>query len=195
MTFEKFILDHDVAGAIVLLEGKREVAAEDREYLVQLGRKLAQHTRHMVFRSGNAEGADLLFAEGVAEVDASRLEVIVPYAGHRKKFNKAQRTYALDTLALSPESAVVIETQKAYPRLIDQYLQGAKNRSAINAAYLLRDTLKAIGSSEIPAASFGVFYDDLAKPLSGGTGHTMKICRQHRIPLVDQRIWKKWLEE
>ena len=57
------------------------------------------------------------------------------------------------------------------------------DRFAIKAAYILRDTIKAIGSNEIAAATVGIFYDDLSNPRCGGTGHTMKICEQNAILL------------
>ncbi len=40
----------------------------------------------------------------------------------------------------------------------------------MNAAYILGDTLKAIGSNEIAPATFGIFYDDLSDLNTGGTG-------------------------
>ncbi len=65
----------------------------------------------------------------------------------------------------------------------------------MNAAYILGDTIKAIGSKEIAPATFGIFYDDLDDPKTGGTGHTMKICEQNGIEVIDQRIWFKWLKK
>jgi hypothetical protein len=195
MLLQEFIHQFDTAGSVVLLEGKRQVRPQDEPLLEALGRLLASHTHHMVFRSGNAEGADQFFANGVAEVAPHRLEVIVPYAGHRKKYNKAPTTYALDELTLPGDSPVVKQTLKMKPGLVQPYLEGAKNRRAINAAYLLRDTLKALGTEGIPQASFGLFYDDLDNPLQGGTGHTMRICTQNNIPLADQRMWMQWLRE
>jgi hypothetical protein len=59
----------------------------------------------------------------------------------------------------------------------------------------LRDTIKAIGTVEIKPATFSIFYDDLEKPRTGGTGHTMNVCTQNNIPVIDQTVWFKWLEE
>ena len=196
MTLNQFISLYDKEDSIILLEGKRKVADADRGKLTALGRLLAEQTRKMLFRSGNADGADLLFSRGVVAVDPARLQVITPYAGHRQKYNKAYDTIALDQMDIAAESDVVYQSRqnKQYNRLIDQYVAGSKNRLAAKAAYIIRDTLKAIGNAHVKPATFGIFYDDLANPLSGGTGHTMKVCMQNDIPVIDQRVWMKWIE-
>ena len=61
MRFQEFVDMFDLPGAIVLLEGKREVREEDLAALVAVVRLLATKTKHMVFRSGNAQGSDALF--------------------------------------------------------------------------------------------------------------------------------------
>lgn len=197
MTLEEFIETHDHAGSIVLLEGKRVVAQEDQAKLRTLGSLLANKTKWLSFRSGNAEGSDQFFSEGVAAVDPNRLEVIVPYTGHRKKTNLASRTISLEDLNLADNPDLIDQSKasKSTRRLIDPYVAGARNRNAIKAAYIIRDTIKAIGASAIPPSSFAIFYDDLENPQQGGTGHTMLVCQQNQIPFADQTIWMKWLED
>ena len=60
--------------------------------------------------------------------------------------------------------------------------------------YLLRDTLKVIGSAEagLSPATAGVFYVNEADPLTGGTGHTIRVCLECRIPVVFQAVWREW---
>ncbi|MBK9642909.1 MAG: hypothetical protein IPO72_16940 [Saprospiraceae bacterium] len=89
MTLKEFIKQFDKANSIVLLEGKRNVLVEDKEKLTALGRLLASKTKIMMFRSGNAEGSDQLFSDGVTSVDNKSLQVITPYSGHRQKTNQA----------------------------------------------------------------------------------------------------------
>lgn len=89
MTLNQFIADYDKDGSIILLEGKRNVLPEDVARLTQLGELLASKTKWMKFRSGNADGSDHYFSIGVSAVDHTRLQVITPYSGHRKKTNKA----------------------------------------------------------------------------------------------------------
>jgi hypothetical protein len=150
----------------------------------------------MIFRSGNAEGSDQFFSEGVAEIDKSRLQVITPYTGHRQKTNQAFETISLDEINVADEPEVVYQSKsnKKTEKLIDQYISGARDRFSIKAAYIIRDTIKAIGTDDIKPATFGIFYDDLDKPKEGGTGHTMKVCEQNNIPIIDQKIWFKWLD-
>lgn len=195
MTFDEFVKEFDHPGAKVLLEGKREVKPMDEAKLVQLGVLLASQTKHMHFRSGNAGGSDQCFSEGVAKVDKSRLEVIVPYTKHRKKTNTAYKTYSLDEINLLHEPEVVYQSRKnkKTEKLVDQYVDGNRDRFAMKAAYIIRDTVKAIGTKDIKPATFGIFYDDLSNPKDGGTGHTMKICELNKIPIADQRVWMKWL--
>jgi len=197
MTLKDFIKKFDKDNSIVLLEGKRNVLDADKEKLKELGKLLATRTTRMTFRSGNADGSDQLFSDGVTEVDNKRLQVITPYAGHRQKTNQAYETISLDDINIAAEPEIVYQSKsnKKMEKLIDQFVSGDKNRYTIKAAYIIRDTIKAIGTDEIKPATFGVFYDDLDNPMSGGTGHTMNVCKQNNIPIIDQKIWFKWLTE
>jgi hypothetical protein len=151
----------------------------------------------MIFRSGNAAGADELFAIGIASVDRTRMQVITPYSGHRKKKNVAYNTVSLDTINLAAEPKVVYEAKKnkKVERLIDQYVTGSRDRNAMKGAYILRDTVKVVGAENIPPATFAIFYDDPDHPMSGGTGHTMNVCRENGVPFIDQRVWFEWVKE
>jgi|SRR5690625_243807 len=197
MTLKEFIKEFDKPNSVVLLEGKRNVLEADKEKLTALGTLLTSKTKHIKFRSGNAEGSDQLFSDGVTAVDKKRLEVITPYSGHRKKTNQAYHTISLDNINIAAEPEVVYQSKsnKKMKNLIDKFVSGDVNRYTIKAAYIIRDTIKAIGTDEIKPAAFGIFYDDLNNPVSGGTGHTMNICEQNNIPIIDQRVWFKWLIE
>jgi len=197
MTLAEFIKQFDKDNSIVLLEGKRSVLEKDKEKLTALGKLLASKTVKITFRSGNAGGSDQLFSNGVASGDSKRLQVITPYSGHRQKTNQACETISLDDVLIAAEPEVVYQSKshKKTKKLIDQFVSGDKNRLTIKAAYIIRDTIKAIGTSEIKPASFGIFYDDLKNPMAGGTGHTMNVCEQNNIPIIDQRVWFKWLAE
>lgn len=90
MTLKEFINQFNKDNSIVLLEGKRNVLETDKKKLVSLGKLLASATSKMIFRSGNADGSDQLFSDGVALIDNKRLQVITPYTDHRKKTNRAE---------------------------------------------------------------------------------------------------------
>ncbi len=197
MTLKEFINQFNKEDSVVLLEGKRDVLENDKEKLIALGKLLTSKTSKITFRSGNADGSDHFFSEGVASVDKKRLQVITPYTKHRQKQNLAYDTISLDDIKIASESDVVYQSKsnKKMEKLIDKFVSGDKNRFTIKAAYIIRDTIKAIGTDEIKPATFGIFYDDLNKPMTGGTGHTMKICVQNNIPIIDQQTWFKWLEE
>lgn len=195
MELEQFIALYDVPGSVVLLEGKREVREEDRAALVTVGRLLATKTKHLVFRSGNAQGSDALFSEGVASVSRDRLEVITPFDNHRQRTNLAATTHSLDSMNLAAEDGVVYHSKQHAntKHLVDKYVSGQRDRYAIKAAYILRDTVKVLGTADIPQATAGVFCDDLSNPNQGGTGHTMRVCRDHEVPVFTQEVWMKWL--
>ena len=171
--------------------------SDNKEKLKALGKLLASNTTKMKFRSGNADGSDQFFSDGVTEVDHKRLQVIIPYSGHRQKTNKAYNTISLDDIKIASDREVVMQSKnnKKTEKLIDKFVAGDKNKFTIKAAYIIRDTIKAIGTNEILPASFGIFYDDLENPMTGGTGHTMNVCKQNNIPLIDQKVWFNWLHE
>ena len=124
MTLKEFIKEFDKAGSVVLLEGKRTVSESDKDKLVKLGKLLAESTRHMLFRSGNAKGADLLFSKGVISVNKTRLQVITPYIGHREELNQSHETISLDTIDLAAEPELIYQTRqnKKIGNLVDQYV-------------------------------------------------------------------------
>ena len=197
MTLKYFLQKYDHDNSIVLLEGKREVLEKDAALLTQLGKCLASRATKMTFRSGNAAGADYYFSLGVTSVDKSRLQVITPYTGHRQKTNHAYETISLDDVNIVAEPEVIYQSKnnKKTEKLIDQYVAGERDRFSIKAAYIIRDTIKVIGTEDIKPATFGIFYDSLENPKAGGTGHTIKVCEQNNIPVIDQRVWFGWLNE
>ncbi|MGY6560688.1 MAG: hypothetical protein ACXITV_01135 [Luteibaculaceae bacterium] len=195
MQLESFLKQYDFNGSVVLLEGKREVLPQDELKLVALGRKLCQESTFIQFRSGNAKGADAFFAEGVVSVDPKRLEVIVPYTGHRDKQNLAYKTHSLNDINLAEEPDILYKTleQSKSKSAIRRYATGKRDRFSLKAAYLLRDTAKVLGSKSISKASFALFYDDLGNPVQGGTGHTMMVCKDSKVPYLTQETWFTWL--
>jgi hypothetical protein len=105
----------------------------------------------------------------------------------------------LDQLDLASEPDITYYSKKNNPsvNLVDRYENGFRDRSAMKGAYLLRDTLMVVGAKglNVPRATFAIFYDDLKKPRTGGTGHTMNVCESLGIPFIDQREWLSWLEK
>lgn len=196
MTLTAFLNKYDNPGAIVLLEGKRNVAEEDKANLTLLGKLLAEKSTHILFRSGNASGADLYFSQGVAQIDSNRLQIITPYSNHRQKQSQTYNSVSMDDINMVEEPEVLYQSKsnKKMDKLVDQYVAGKKDRFSIKAAYIIRDTVKVIGTKDIPPATFGIFYDDLSDPGKGGTGHTMNVCRMNEVPLIDQKTWLDWLK-
>jgi hypothetical protein len=196
MTSTDFFNKHNLENTIILLEGKRNVLESDKENLINFGKFLATNLPKAKFRSGNADGADFYFSQGVLQVTTNRLQVITPYDNHRQKANNAFDTISLDQIDLLNEPEVVYQSKnnKKTKSLIDKYVAGAKDRFAIKAAYIIRDTVKVTGTnSGIPAVNFAFFYDDELNPKTGGTGHTMEVCDINKVPYLTQSTWAKWI--
>lgn len=195
MLLKTFLEKYDYPGTVVLLEGKRDVAEKDISSLIAIGRKLAESTKYIRFRSGNASGADKYFIQGIHERDTTRTEVIIPFKDHNKKSITSEKVYSLDEfdLNVNPEVIRLSRLNQKTQNLIERYLDGMRNRITNKVAFIFRDTIKVTGAGELPPANFGIFYDDLAAPGSGGTGHTMEVCRRKSVPFIDQRIWMQWI--
>jgi hypothetical protein len=196
MTATEFLAKYNLENTIILLEGKRNVFELDKEKLIEFGKFLATNLPKAKFRSGNADGADFYFSQGVLQVAPERLQVITPYDNHRQKANNAYETISLDQIDLTNEPEVVYQSKsnKKTKSLIDKYVGGAKDRFAIKAAYIIRDTVKVTGTnSGIPPINFAFFYDDLDNPKIGGTGHTMEVCEINKVPYLTQSAWGQWI--
>jgi hypothetical protein len=196
MTSTDFFAKYKLENTLILLEGKRNVLDIDKEKLIQFGMFLALNLPKAKFRSGNADGADFYFSQGVLQVATERLQVITPYDSHRQKENNAYETISLDQIDLLKEPEVICQSKnnKKTKSLIDKYVDGARDRFAIKAAYIIRDTVKVTGTnSGIPPVNFAFFYDDELNPKTGGTGHTMKVCEINKVHYLTQSAWSKWI--
>ena len=187
---------------VVLLEGIRALPEEDRAKVVAAGRELAEQMPGVLFRSGNAEGTDTAFAEGVTAVDPARMQYVGTHAGMGKKrrhpdapvFSLTDVTNVAD----SEISRVTGEASPEYASLVAAYKKsGGKGRLAARASYLLRDTLKVVGCTEagLAPATAALFYVNEEEPLAGGTGHTIRVCRLCGVKVVMQREWTSWGRE
>ena len=189
-----------VPNPVILLEGTRELSEADRSMLVRLAEKLASILPRVVFRSGNAQGADEAFSEGVHRVSGSRLECLLPYTGHRKsKRIQSAKTVAFDEVPEAEKQVILESTDQASPDcrgLANLYRKNrTRSRHTAKLLYLLRDTLKVTGSKslKLSPAACGIFYVNEWKPFSGGTGHTIRVCEQNRLPVLNQTVWREWV--
>ncbi len=191
-----------IESPVILLEGRRKVADRDKPLLGDLARLLVQKIPNAIFRSGNAEGSDTLFAEAVTADYPERFEYVVPKdsMGRKRRHPKAY-CIAANQLKAAAEDRLVFNTNEASPgteRLIKAYTGEVSNsRLAAMGAYLVRDTLKVTGAPELNLrpATVAIFYADPGDPLSGGTGHTIRVCIQQNVPFVIQDVWMQWLKK
>jgi hypothetical protein len=196
-TIEKFIQEMMChTQPVILLEGTRDVPEGDWQRLTDLAEMLARELPHAVFRSGNADGSDSLFAKGVVRIDPGRMQLVTPTAGHRKKYRHvANYVVPMDDVPAEHEDTIAYHTNEATPanrRIIEKRHEVPRLKA--KARYLMRDTLKVIGSQDngLAPATAGIFYAK-SDPMSGGTGHTIRVCRNHEVPVYLQGDWNGWL--
>lgn len=197
MTYKEFSdLISEAPNPVILIEGRRTISPEVAESAREVAALLAVRFPHLKFRSGNANGADEAFTAGVLEVSPERLQVITPYASHRKKQRHPLALYNSPE-SLSPEELEDIKTRSiaATPGnkgLVNCYQRGGKLGS--QAACLIRDTMKVAGiSDQLAPPIAALFCIDPANPEAGGTGHTIRTCRNAGVPMIFQDRWVEWL--
>lgn len=196
MTFKEFsTLISDSSDPVILIEGRRAISPEVAESARKVAAFLAGVFPLLKFRSGNANGADEAFTAGVLEVSPERLQVVAPYASHRKKQRHPLALYDSPE-SLSPESLEKIKTMSiaATPGnkgLVGCYQRGGKLGS--QAACLIRDTMKIAGiPGRLGPPTAALFCIDPAHPEAGGTGHTIRVCRNAGVPVIFQDCWASW---
>jgi hypothetical protein len=181
--------------AVILLEGRRSIPDHDAALATLTARRLVERFPNLRFRSGNAEGTDQAFSEGIAQVAPWRLQIVGPYAGHRKSARYAHAVYdSPESLSSVQDEELAHKTAKASPK--NKGLIGKRDKKgalAAKAAYLIRDTMKVTGHSELfPKPVCALFYVDLNDPFAGGTGHTIRVCQQEGVPYAFQDSWQQW---
>jgi hypothetical protein len=180
---------------VVLLEGRRSIPDHDAALASHTAGMLVKRFPELRFRSGNAQGTDQAFSEGIAQLAPWRLQIVAPYAGHRKNARHAQALYdSPESLSSVQEEVLACKTAAASPKnkgLIDK--RGKKGALAAKAAYLIRDTMKVTGHSALfPKPVCALFFVDLNDPFAGGTGHTIRVCQQEGVPFALQDSWMMW---
>lgn len=197
MTFKEFSdLISDATNPVILIEGRRTISPEIAESAGKVAAFLAGRFPDLKFRSGNANGADEAFTAGVLEVSPERLQVVTPYASHRKKQRHPLALYdspeSLSPAELADIKAQSIAATPGNKGLVNCYQRGGKLGS--QAACLIRDTMKVAGiSGRLAPPTAALFCIDPANPEAGGTGHTIRACRNAGVPVVFQDGWGSWL--
>jgi hypothetical protein len=197
MTFEEFCRCVDrKAEPVVLLEGTRGVPANEIPRIERFAAALARRFPRIQFRTGNAPGSDEAFARGVETVDATRLEYVLPYAGHRgKACDGPSRRVAMTDLSAQAEERAARHSAGSSP----QYRSMLERRDAAaplraRSRYIMRDTIKVIGAGEarLRPATAAIFFANPQDSMKGGTGHTIRVCRDQGVPVALQDEWMAW---
>ena len=197
LDIDTFIEKYDSAGSVVLLAGSRKVASSDQQKLIDLGQLLAKRSKHIVFRSGNADGSDSLFIQGVGAIDPKRVEIIVPYSSHKPANRVGYDSFSIDRVDVVNEPTLIEQARNhnGVQHGIDQYLRGeTSGKTVAKAKYILRSTLMVTGSEDVKSATFAIFYVDRTTVDAGGTGHTINVCDQMNVEHVEQETWFLWLD-
>ncbi|MFU8892680.1 MAG: hypothetical protein ACNA8L_03540 [Luteolibacter sp.] len=209
MTLDTFAsLISSAPAPVILIEGRRSIPDDVAHLARRVSSMLATRFPALRFRSGNATGTDQAFAAGVIDVAPERLEIIAPYAMHRAKSRHPLVRYespeSLSEEELEQVKSLTMAATPANKSLIRCYGRGG--RAAAQAACLIRDTLKVTGMNEsarrvvtadraesaLPIPTAALFWVDPAEPETGGTGHTIRVCRLQGVPVIFQRDWQAW---
>jgi hypothetical protein len=197
MTFDTFTaLIQSTPDPVVIIEGRRAISKELAESARKIASQLAIQFPHLKFRSGNANGSDEAFTAGVLEVDPKRLQIIAPYANHRKRQRHPDAHYespeSLSEEELESIKEISIAASPGNKGLIKCYGKGGKLGS--QSACLIRDTMKVTGmAGKLNKPIAALFCIDPFNPDAGGTGHTIRACKNAGIPVASQDDWGKWL--
>lgn len=197
MNYSEFCqLLESVPRPVILVEGRRTIPDAMADKARALAMHLAKEFPHARFRSGNASGSDRAFAAGVMEVAPERMEIIAPYASHRKKHRHPLAHYdspeSLGDDELEALQTITVNATPANKGLIQWYQRGGK--LGAQAACLIRDTMKVSGTrSRLHQPTVALFYIDPQDPMAGGTGHTIRVCRNAGVPVVFQSEWGTWV--
>ena len=180
-----------IKNPVILLEGTRKINDDQFFLLSKFGEFIAGKFPNCHFRSGNASGSDDAFAQGVRKVAPDRMQIVLPKMDSGKsRLRNRDYVLALEDVSQAEEKQIIYESKRATPknkRLFEAYELQQEGMMKQKSLYLLRDTLKVLGS---PAGIFFVNEDD---PEAGGTGHTMRVCRQNSIPVFTQDVWLSWM--
>lgn len=196
-SLSNLLLNHEKP--VLLLEGTRKISLTDFTRVVQFGEFIARQFPNCIFRSGNASGSDDAFAQGVRKVAPDRMQIVLPKLDSGKsRLDKRDYVLALEDVTHAEEKQIIYESKRATPknkRLFEAYELQQDGLMKQKSLYLLRDTLKVLGSPEnnLAPIAAGIFFVNEDDPESGGTGHTMRVCRQNNVPVFKQDDWMNWM--
>jgi hypothetical protein len=102
---------------VILVEGRRSISETSARSAKRDAAMLTRRFPCLRFRSGNATGADEAFAAGVIATAPERLEIIAPYASHRRRDRHPLVRYdspeSLDPVTLAVIQALTIAATPA----------------------------------------------------------------------------------
>jgi hypothetical protein len=72
-------------------------------------------------------------------------------------------------------------------------MRGKKGPLGAKGDYLVRDTMKVVGvPGHFAKPICALFFVNLADPMEGGTGHTIRVCLKEGVPVIYQDEWSAW---
>ena len=125
--------------------------------------------------------------------------IVVPKMDSGKsRLHNRDYVLALEDVSQAEEKQIIYESKRATPknkRLFEAYELQQEGMMKQKSLYLLRDTLKVLGSPEnnLSPITAGIFFVNEDDPEAGGTGHTMRVCRQNSIHVFTQDVWLSWM--
>ena len=123
------------------------------------------------------------------------MQLVLPKS--KSGFDKTNAVSFAD-LPESEQEEIFTLTAEATPKykgLIDFYKKKQIGGTYYKTQFLLRDALKVCGSKsfQMNRADVGCFYVNSNKAGGGGTGHTIRVCKLLKVPVIEQTEWLEWL--
>jgi len=153
---------------IACIGSRRIEKASDRYLLEHMGAKYAEDG--YTITSGNADGADDLFAAGASDVAPERVEIYLPWDSYnRRRLVHGNQIWTADQATQEHWRLA----QDAHHRW--DWLKDSVRRLMVRNAMLIRRFDKPV--------DLVVAFPDMTKPGLGGTGHACRCALMLRIPI------------
>lgn len=161
--------------------GSRSITEKETETIIKIANKLS---KKFILFSGNSEGSDIAFERG----SNNRCVLFLPWTSFNAE--KYQLINCLDSYVLGKSEIGNKSIDRYYPNQSIKY--GVK-------MMMSRNYHQVMGYNEYPKVSFLICCanENSNGDVEGGTGHVVRIARDHNVPVINIRIkgWRKKLAE
>lgn len=153
--------------------GSRRITVTEQDQIRLLAAELSRCG--LIVYSGNADGADVAFQEG----SGGRCVIMLPSDGFNHSHYDPAKSLAYYTLG----------DKTLGQQAVHQFHPRHSGLTSVAKRFLARNFYQVMGCAEYPKADFVVSVADVdaVGHEVGGTGHTCRIARHHKVPIFNLR--------